>query len=116
MAELNFFEWTEAVNSAIRKRTIAPGRNITIEEHDDKTIIHADSDLGGGGGGNKSSFICKITASFGEGIYTVEVHPKGKDSNEGVFFSVAVLLNQQYDGPLQIGSWVIAVEGELTNV
>ncbi len=49
MAELGFYDWTQAVIKAIRKNRIVAGRNITLEEHEDKTIIHSNYIFGSGG-------------------------------------------------------------------
>jgi hypothetical protein len=56
MAELGFYDWTQAVIKAIRKNRIVAGRNITLEEHEDKTIIHSNYIFGGAGGGYDGPF------------------------------------------------------------
>jgi len=71
---------------------------------------------GPGGGAAQTSYMCRIDAYLGSGMYTVTAFPNGKDDPTGSFETTAVLLNQQLAEPIPLTSWVVAIQGEITAV
>lgn len=103
--ELNFYEWTVEIVKAIRKNKIIAGRNITLEEHPEKTILHANY-IAGGGGGGAGVVPAKVTAKSGL-YYECDLYGSGIDSPATLEDQKVFVLQLNLAETLPVGSWIM---------